>query len=93
MGRRSASLANEDDEAPERQLGRQGDRGRAHQNHCGRPQRELRSGPNPTPWSVAGPLVCPQCDTEHQREADAERQRKWEGWREGQRIGRKEYEP
>jgi hypothetical protein len=30
---------------------------------------------------------------ERQREADAERQRKWEGWREGQRIGRKEYEP
>jgi hypothetical protein len=89
----AASLANEDHEAPERQLGRQGDRRRPHQDHCGRPQRELRSGPNPTPWSAAGPLVCPQCDTEQQREADAERQRKWEGWREGQRIGRKEYEP
>jgi hypothetical protein len=27
-----------------------------------------------------------------EREDKAERQRKWEGWREGQRISRKEYE-
>jgi hypothetical protein len=36
--------------------------------------------------SVAGPFICPSCAGERQKEADAERQRKSEGWREGQRI-------
>jgi hypothetical protein len=43
--------------------------------------------------STAGQYVCPRCDLKQQEEADRERQRKWEGWREGQRIGRKEYKP
>jgi hypothetical protein len=40
---------------------------------------------------MASANLCPQCHKERQKEADAERQ--WTGLREGQRIGRKEYEP
>ena len=43
--------------------------------------------------SAAGPEICLWCDMERQREADAERQRKWNGWPTGQAQPKMEYKP